>query len=163
VSADFFLGGEGRLKPADAAVALILVDSTRYLMQLRDQKPGIFYPGHWGLFGGALEEGESPGAALQRELEEELGLSSSTSTYFSELTLDFSFGGFGRVRRCYYEVPIGPAEATGLVLGEGSDMRAFSASEILSMPRVVPYDALAIWMHATRDLVWSREARETTR
>ena len=50
---DFFLGGEGELTPSDAAVALIVLDDGRYLLQLRDQKPKIFYPGHWGLFGGA--------------------------------------------------------------------------------------------------------------
>ena len=37
-------------------------------MQLRDQKPNIFYPGHWGLFGGAIEENEDPTVALKREL-----------------------------------------------------------------------------------------------
>ena len=55
---DFFLS-EGPLRPGDAAVALIVLDDLRYLMQLRDQKPGIFYPGHWGLFGGGIDPGES--------------------------------------------------------------------------------------------------------
>ena len=55
--ADFFLA-EGRLRPADAAAALIVVGADgHYLMQLRDQKAGIFYPGHWGLFGGAIDPG----------------------------------------------------------------------------------------------------------
>jgi 8-oxo-dGTP pyrophosphatase MutT (NUDIX family) len=157
VGTDFFLGGEGRLRPADAAVALIVVDGTGYLMQLRDQKSGIFYPGHWGLFGGALDVGEAPETTLHRELNEELGLVTTVTTYFSELSLDFSFGGFGRVTRSYYEVPITSSDIAGLVLGEGSDMRSFSASEILSMTRVVPYDAVAIWMHATRYSVWSGE------
>ncbi len=72
---DFFLK-EGSLRPSNAAVALILVGETpRYLMQLRDQKAGIFYPGHWGLFGGAIDPGEAPEITLQRELTEELGLS----------------------------------------------------------------------------------------
>ena len=74
--ADYFLGGEGQLTPGDAAVALIVLEDGRYLMQHRDQKPGIFYPGHWGLFGGAIDADETPEIALRRELEEELGLSS---------------------------------------------------------------------------------------
>ncbi len=44
----------------DAAAAIIFLDDGRYLMQHRDDKPGIFYPDHWGLFGGAIEPGEDP-------------------------------------------------------------------------------------------------------
>ena len=37
-----------------------------------------------------------------------------------------------------------------MVLGEGSEMRAFTAREILGLPRLVPYDAFAIWLDATQ-------------
>ncbi len=148
VNTDHFLS-EGRLSPADAAVALIVVDGTRYLMQLRDQKAGIFYPGHWGLFGGAVDEGETPEDALTRELTEELQLTIDSTRYFTEFTFDFGFAGHRRVYRRYFEVPVASAALKSVVLGEGADMRTFSASEILSMPRVVPYDAFAIWLHAT--------------
>ena len=47
-------------------------------------------------------------------------------------------------------VPVTAAALKSVVLGEGSDLRTFSAKEILAMPRVVPYDAFAIWLHATR-------------
>src|SRR5262245_30846903 len=105
---EFFLGGEGRLQPADAAVALIVVgdDDERYLMQLRDDKPGIFYPGHWGVFGGAVDHGESPERTLRRELREELGLSAATLRYYTEFSFDFGFGGFGRFTRSYFEVQV---------------------------------------------------------
>ena len=43
-----------------------------YLLQLRDETPGIYYPGHWGLFGGQIEPGETPAQGLVRELGEEL-------------------------------------------------------------------------------------------
>jgi 8-oxo-dGTP pyrophosphatase MutT (NUDIX family) len=147
---DFFLGGEGRLRPEDAVVALILVDSERYLMQLRDRKPGIFYPDHWGLFGGAIDSNETAESALKRELDEELGLSVDESRYFTEFTFDFSFSGYGRVLRRYFEIAIDQSKLGGLVLGEGAEMRAFSPGEILSVARVVPYDAFAIWLHATQ-------------
>ena len=52
-------------------LAVLLVDG-RYVMQLRDDKPGIAAPGVWGLFGGSVEVGEEPRVALLRELEEEL-------------------------------------------------------------------------------------------
>lgn len=148
---DYFLK-EGRLRPSNAAVALIVVGQrSRYLMQLRDQKPGIFYPGHWGLFGGAIDVGEAPEATLQRELAEELQLSGVELRYFTEFEFDFGFCGYGRlIRRCY-EVRLAEELLAQLVLGEGSDMRAFTASEILNALRVAPYDALAIWLHASKE------------
>ena len=39
-----------------------------YLMQLRDDNPSIVFPGHWGLFGGTIEIGESTCEAASREL-----------------------------------------------------------------------------------------------
>ena len=107
---DFFLH-EGRLSPGDASVALIVVDSANYLLQLRDQKPGIFYPGHWGLFGGALDPGETPDAALRRELFEELGFAPRDISYFTEFAFDFAPHGGRRVIRlakapiCAYSRP----------------------------------------------------------
>ena len=146
---DHFLS-EGRLPPSDAVVALIVVDGARYLMQLRDQKPGIYYPGHWGLFGGGGDDGEAADAALARELNEELKLSVESTRYFTEFTFDFSFAGFHKVYRRYFEVAVTDAALKSLVLGEGSDLRAFTAREILAVPRVVPYDAFAIWLHASQ-------------
>jgi 8-oxo-dGTP pyrophosphatase MutT (NUDIX family) len=148
-----FLLEEGRLRPGNAAVALIVVgDDERYLMQLRDQKSGIFYPGHWGLFGGAMDAGESPEITLQRELKEELNLTVKEMRYFTEFEFDFDFSGFGRFVRRFFEVRVPEAELSGLILGEGSEMRAFSARELLTGPRIVPFDAFAIWLHAAKDM-----------
>jgi 8-oxo-dGTP diphosphatase len=44
------------------------------LLYLRDNKPGIPFPGHWDLIGGHVEEGETPEQALIREVKEELGI-----------------------------------------------------------------------------------------
>jgi 8-oxo-dGTP pyrophosphatase MutT (NUDIX family) len=155
---DFFLK-EGRLRPSNAAVALIILgEPPRYLMQLRDQKPGIFYPGHWGLFGGAIDPGEAPDVTLQRELAEELRLTGMELKYFTEFEFDFEFCGYGRlIRRCY-EVRLSENRLGGLVLGEGSEMRAFTAAEILNGPRIAPYDALAVWLHASKERTLERPA-----
>jgi len=155
---DFFLGGEGLLRPADAAGALILVGADQhYLMQLRDQKAGIFYPGHWGVFGGAIDKGETPDETLRRELEEELGLAVKSMRYFTEFSFDFSFCGLGRLTRRYFEVPVEFAALSELILGEGAALRVFSARDLLTGPRVVPFDAFAIWMHAAQRQIMDRQ------
>ena len=58
---------------APIAVALVILKKDdRYLLQLRDDIPNIAYPGHWGLFGGHLDSGETPMEAAERELVEEI-------------------------------------------------------------------------------------------
>ena len=52
----------------------IRADNGNFLMQLRDNKSSIVYPGHWGLFGGDIESGESICEAASRELEEEVDI-----------------------------------------------------------------------------------------
>jgi len=146
-AADFFLA-EGALTPGDAAVALLVLEDGRYLMQQRDQKPGIFYPGHWGLFGGGIESGETAEMALRRELHEELGLEEPiVASWFTKIMLDFTACGNGPVERDFYEVRLTTAQMERLVLGEGRAMRAFEGRDLLTRERVTPYDAVAIWMH----------------
>ena len=147
---DAFLTGDHDLVPANAVVALIVVDDQHYLMQLRSQKAGIFYPGHWGLFGGAVDPGEDTDTALARELREELGVEIDNWSYFTEFTFDFSFRGLGLNWRRYYTVPLSSKRLSALVLGEGDSMKAFTAREALLQERVVPYDAFCIWLHATQ-------------
>jgi 8-oxo-dGTP pyrophosphatase MutT (NUDIX family) len=150
MSVDHVMTQEDHRIPADAVVALIVLDGGRYLMQLRDGKRGIFYPGHWGLFGGAVDPGEDRLTALRRELMEELSFPIKQAEYFTCFDFDFSFAGYGRRFRVYYEVPMKAADLPRLELGEGTEMRAFTAAEILAPMRVVPYDAFALRMHANR-------------
>lgn len=49
---------------------------------MRDGTPGICNPLQWNFFGGKLEENENPLPAAQRELKEEVGISSSTDDFF---------------------------------------------------------------------------------
>jgi 8-oxo-dGTP pyrophosphatase MutT (NUDIX family) len=159
--ADYFLSGDYGLRPSDAVVGLIVCDDGRYLMQLRSQKPGIFYPGHWGLFGGAVDPGETADAALSRELREELGIEILEARYFTEFSFDFSFCGLGRVWRRYYKIDIAATSVDTMVLGEGSELRTFDAGEILIGYRVVPYDAFAIWLDTTQRPIATLPQRPT--
>lgn len=51
---------------------LLVTPAGEVLLQQRDHKPGILYPGAWTFFGGAVEEGETPEDAAHREMMEEL-------------------------------------------------------------------------------------------
>ena len=145
-----FLESKTKLAPDDAVAAIIVMDNDTYLMQLRDAKLDIFFPAHWGCFGGAIETGESELDTLRRELMEELDyeLDPVSASYFTKFEFDFGFSGHGTIRRIYYQISIASLLLPTLTLGEGRDMRALSAKELLLEQRTTPYDAHAIWMHA---------------
>ena len=139
-----------RLQPSEAAAALIVTADARYLMQHRDDKPGIFFPGWWGCFGGAVEPGESPEEAMRRELVEELGWQPGGLEPFAALGLDFSFSGHGMLPRHFFVAKVEEREVAAMRLGEGQDMALIHGAQLLGMPRVIPYDATVIWQHMTR-------------
>jgi 8-oxo-dGTP diphosphatase len=56
------------------AVALIENSRGELLLHLRDDIPGIAWPGHWSALGGGCDPGESPRETIVRELDEEAGL-----------------------------------------------------------------------------------------
>lgn len=138
-----------KLRPAEAAAALIVTPDGRYLMQHRDDKPGIFFPGWWGCFGGALEAGESAEEAIRRELDEELGFRPAQVEHFATLGLDFSFAGHGVLPRHFFAVATEAAAVEHMRLAEGQGLGLIPGAEILSR-RVIPYDATVIWQHLTR-------------
>ena len=109
--------------PVEVALAMLQREG-RWLMQLRDDVPGIVGPGCWGLFGGHLEPGEGPEQALRRELLEEI-----------------SWGGDALEFRLLHHHPrrlahvfAGPLTVPiqQLQLLEGQDMALISAAELRS-------------------------------
>jgi 8-oxo-dGTP pyrophosphatase MutT (NUDIX family) len=145
-----FLTDDYPLRVEDAVAAIITVEDGRYLLQLRDDIPRIFYPGHWGCFGGAVGDGEQPAQALMRELEEELEMKSDVTDDFVSLDFDLSRLGQKRVYRTYYEIVASESAVSKLVLHEGSAMRLFEGRELFDLPNVTPYDSLALWLHFAR-------------
>jgi 8-oxo-dGTP pyrophosphatase MutT (NUDIX family) len=140
------------LKPANAVAAIIVV-GTDYLLQLRDNKHGIFFPAHWGCFGGASEAGETREEALVRELQEELALvlEPTTLSYFTRFEFDLSFAGLAPIWRYFYEVELTASHLADLRLQEGSEMQLFSGRKILSTTvPLTPYDSFALWLHINR-------------
>jgi len=139
-----------RLTGSDAVAAIIVLEDGRYLLQQRDDIPHIWFPDHWGCFGGAVDAGEDPIAALKRELFEEIEYEARDLTYFTRFDFDMAELGMERYYRMYYIVPMTNAEQKRLVLHEGRAVDAFSGDEIDRHLRVTPYDAFALFLHRAR-------------
>lgn len=153
IPGDPFLDDLTPLKPGDAVGAILLMPDDRYLLQHRDRRNGIFFPDHWGCFGGGVDPADPDRkSALRRELTEELELTvgDATIAYFTDFTFDMAFCDMGRIYRTFYEIRLSVHDTEGLRLTEGSELRAFTAREALGGLRLTPYDAFALWMHANR-------------
>jgi 8-oxo-dGTP pyrophosphatase MutT (NUDIX family) len=147
---DNFLTDESPLETADATAAIILAENDRYLLQLRDDIPRIFYPGFWGCFGGAVAPDEEPIAALRRELLEELEFEATNCTKLLSLNFDLCAINGRTNYRHYYLVTATEEEIGRFVLREGAAMRLFTPAEIFTLPNVTPYDSFAFWLHFAR-------------
>ena len=143
----------GRLIGADAVAALLVLDDGSYVLQHRDDKPGIWYPDHWGCFGGSVDPGEQPLDALRRELHEELELEIDDAEYFTRFDFDLSVLGAGRYYRLFYVVRVSAAAYSRLVLHEGAAFGAFPGDTVYRELRVTPYDAFALFLHHARTRV----------
>ena len=108
------------VQPIHVAIA-ILYSSGKFLLQLRDNIPGIIYPGYWGLFGGHIEPGETPSVAVERELLEEIG--------YTPPVLLFGCYSDSNVVRHVYHAPL-TVEINQLVLNEGWDMSLLTPEQI---------------------------------
>ena len=102
--------------------ALITIDNL-YLMQLRDFKPTIVYPGHWGFFAGHWETGETAEAAMKRELQEELRWQPRSLTFLGSLIVE----GNRQIHahQCQLDIKL-----QTLDVQEGQEIVAFSVEEI---------------------------------
>ena len=100
----------------------ILYREGKFLMQLRDDIPGILYPGLWGLFGGHLELDETPEAGLVREVQEEIN-------YLVLQPQKFRCYADNRAMRYIFHSPL-TVEVEALEQMEGWDMGLVSPEQI---------------------------------
>ena len=108
---------------AGRGVSAILMNSRgQILLQQRDDNPAIRYPGHWSLFGGTVENDETPAAAIAREVKEEIDFDMRNFGLFREFVQnnkhEFAFVG---------ELSAEPHELT---LSEGQAMNLFAPSQL---------------------------------
>lgn len=118
-------------EPAFQRVAgVILVRNGAVLLQHRDDIPTIRFPGCWAIFGGHVEEDESPEAAARREIEEEL-----CCRLEGPLTLvHHSQNDDGR-ERFFFAAPL-PVPLSELTLCEGQGMALLRPDEFDAYPLV---------------------------
>lgn len=107
-----------------AAVILPYRDG-KILMQLRDDKEGIVFPGRWGFFSGAVELGETPLECAYREFHEELDCVVDKMYPLGIDTAEVPFEIVLHSFYCYL-----PCAVEAIVLLEGYDFGLFSLHEI---------------------------------
>lgn len=99
----------------------------KVLMQLRDMKKGINFPGCWGFFGGSIDEGETPEDASKRELLEEIGYKPAVM-YKMGFDVVRDLGNLSiHAYCCPLTIPIEKID-----LQEGMDLGLFSLEEIMT-------------------------------
>jgi 8-oxo-dGTP diphosphatase len=146
----------------DSSVGVVIYDEYgRVLLQKRDQKPTIYFPGLWGLFGGACNKNESPLDAAVRELNEELCVNTGKNIkYLFNLEIDSCNLGPPRKRYFYY-VKFSKSNLQNIVLKEGEDFKFFHADSLPIPTDLVPFDFAAVLMFYYTKL-YPRQIRPNT-
>lgn len=132
------------------AGALLTDEAGRYLLQIRDDTPGILHPGAYGLFGGGIEPGESEAEAMARELEEEIGHVPDDLAPFRLVWMPVRLGD-GPVARAALALFAGSIPASrvpGLDQREGAGRALMPPHLLLLEARVALSARLGIALHA---------------
>lgn len=145
---EIFLNAATPLMPKESSAAIIINPQGEFLLQLRDDKEAIFFPHHWGCFGGAIDTGESRHDTLLRELTEELGVDFSTALITPATTITFLPRPDARpIARYFFAVQVENDILQRIRLGEGKDVKFFSAAQVQGLVNIMPYDKFAIWLY----------------
>lgn len=134
-----------------AKVALFLGD--QLVVILRDDVPGIAWPGMWDLPGGGREGDETAFATMAREVEEELGLVVPQSAVLWQAEFAPQFDSDACV--VFFVAQMMAATADRIVFGdEGQRWALMAPSAFVALPNVVPSYAarLARWRRETGGL-----------
>tara|TARA_Y100000034_G_scaffold75964_1_gene91232 strand:- start:91 stop:483 length:393 start_codon:yes stop_codon:yes gene_type:complete len=110
---------------------VVLEKEGKFLLQLRDDTEKIHHPNKWGLFGGHIENGETPIDAAIREIKEELEI--NLDKKLVKKIHEFS----NEEREMFiFRSPL-KEKLSEIKLNEGQDMKLFSKEEISEMDNLV--------------------------
>lgn len=110
---------------------------TRLLAYLRDDRPGLRWPGRWDLPGGGREGDETAEACLLRELHEEFGLRLPVARL--TVRLDLPAMDLPGRRAVFFAGRITEAELAAVRFGtEGQRWEAMEVSAWLTHPLAIP-------------------------
>jgi 8-oxo-dGTP diphosphatase len=109
----------------------VLLFHGQYILQLRDDKPGIAAPGQWCLFGGLIDPLETPLQAIMREIDEELSLKPVRFDFlwFTDYRADYEKQ---RIRTWFFKADVSLIWSEH-VLHEGKEAAAFDYDETVSL------------------------------
>ena len=121
----------------------IITKNNKYLLQKRDNKKSIYFPGFWGVFGGTINKGETVESCMIREIKEETNLKVSIKRKIIEKK--FTSREFKEIRkRVYFECK--NSSNSQFILSEGSDYKYFTIDQIKNL-NIIPWDLEAICYH----------------
>lgn len=116
---------------------IVLLVGDRLLTLLRDDVPGIAYPGWWDMPGGGREAGESPEACVLRETREEFGLGlREADLVWRAVFASPTTGG----EAVWFAAALPGTAARDIVFGdEGQAWRLMDPQAWLAHPRAIPH------------------------
>jgi len=133
------------------SVGAIIYDSKgELLLQKRDLKESIYFPGLWGVFGGACGKNESPNETIIREIAEELLVSIDPPKLFASVEINSGDMGSEPRKRNFYEIYFSEEMKRGMSLQEGTDFAFFNPSQLPAVAEIVPFDlgAVTLFVHS---------------
>ena len=119
-------------KVVEVAAAIIERDDGSFLLAQRPQ--GKAYAGYWEFPGGKVEPGETPLAAVQRELHEELGI--TVKQAYPWLTRDYDYA-HAAVRLHFFRV----ARWSGTLHGRENQCFSWQSPDAISVDPLLPANA----------------------
>ncbi len=136
--------------------ALINDRRGRVLLQRRDAKTSIYFPGLWGVFGGSCEGEETPEQAILREIREELSVSVPAAEMFLKWDINCRYLGEEPRERFFFEVAFDDKMVSDIDLREGAEYRFFVVNELPAVKEIVPFDLAALCMFTHARLLGSQ-------